>query len=67
MLVLLTDPQPYSSCDGNSFAALPGSCNQYMHCQWGKYDIRECAPGLHWNNVSNLEPVITISLIRHIF
>nr|XP_023029163.1 probable chitinase 10 isoform X2 [Leptinotarsa decemlineata] len=43
-------PQPYSSCEGNTFAPLPGDCGQYMHCQWGKYEIRQCAPGLHWNN-----------------
>ncbi|KAG5889208.1 hypothetical protein JTB14_033286 [Gonioctena quinquepunctata] len=43
-------PQPYSACEGNAFAALPGDCGQYMHCQWGKYEIRQCSPGLHWNN-----------------
>ncbi|CAG9856716.1 unnamed protein product [Phyllotreta striolata] len=47
-------PQPYSKCEGNTFAALPGDCNQYMHCQWGKFEIRQCAPGLHWNNEKNL-------------
>ncbi|CAG9819069.1 unnamed protein product [Phaedon cochleariae] len=43
-------PQPYTNCDGNAFAPRPGSCTQYMDCQWGKYEIRDCAPGLHWNN-----------------
>ncbi|XP_028131818.1 probable chitinase 10 [Diabrotica virgifera virgifera] len=47
---LANRPQPYSRCEGNSFAPLPGSCSQFMHCQWNKYEIMQCAPGLHWNN-----------------
>ncbi|XP_056636318.1 probable chitinase 10 [Diorhabda sublineata] len=43
-------PQPHSKCEGNSFAPLIGSCTQFMHCQWNKYEIMQCAPGLHWNN-----------------
>nr|CAI5856018.1 unnamed protein product [Callosobruchus analis] len=42
--------QPYSSCSGDAFAPLPGDCTRYMHCQWGKFEVRKCAPGLHWNN-----------------
>ncbi|CAH0555523.1 unnamed protein product [Brassicogethes aeneus] len=43
-------PQPYSSCTEGSFAGMSGDCNQYMHCLWGKYEVYQCAPGLHWNN-----------------
>ncbi|KAJ8920078.1 hypothetical protein NQ315_011732 [Exocentrus adspersus] len=43
-------PQPYSSCQGNTFAALEGDCTQYLHCLWGKYEVFQCAPGLHWND-----------------
>lgn len=45
-------PQPYSSCTENIFAAVPGDCTQYMQCLWGKYEVFQCAPGLHWNSVS---------------
>ncbi|XP_045475619.1 probable chitinase 10 [Harmonia axyridis] len=47
-------PDPYSTCAGNSFAPLKGDCNKYMHCLWGKYEIYDCAPGLHWNNDKQL-------------
>lgn len=26
-----------------------------MHCLWGKYEIYNCAPGLHWNNVRKIQ------------
>ncbi|KAL3269272.1 hypothetical protein HHI36_008350 [Cryptolaemus montrouzieri] len=47
-------PEPQSSCTGNSFAPYKGSCNQYMQCLWGRYEIYQCAPGLHWNNDKKL-------------
>lgn len=43
-------PQLHSKCEGNPFAPVAGSCTQFMHCQWNKYEIMHCAPGLHWNN-----------------
>ncbi|KAK9881823.1 hypothetical protein WA026_017335 [Henosepilachna vigintioctopunctata] len=47
-------PEPYSSCTGNSFAAVRTDCNKYMQCLWGKYEVYHCAPGLHWNNDKQL-------------
>nr|WNT43924.1 chitinase 2 [Monochamus alternatus] len=43
-------PQPYSACTENTFAPLAGDCTQYLHCLWGKYEVFQCAPGLHWND-----------------
>ncbi|KAL1492113.1 hypothetical protein ABEB36_012603 [Hypothenemus hampei] len=47
-------PQPYSSCQQNSFAAYPGDCSKYMQCLWGKYQIFQCGPGLVWNKEMTL-------------
>jgi hypothetical protein len=48
----LDHPQPYSACGENAFAAYPKDCTRYLHCLWGKYEVFNCAPGLHWSNVS---------------
>lgn len=58
-------PQPYSSCGERVFAPYPGDCTKYLHCLWGKYDVFNCAPGLHWNHVSTecfLGPIAGIIL-----
>ncbi|EFA10488.1 chitinase 10 isoform X1 [Tribolium castaneum] len=47
-------PQPYSACSENAFAAYPGDCTRYLHCLWGKYEVFNCAPGLHWDNNKNI-------------
>ncbi|KAL1138265.1 hypothetical protein AAG570_009954, partial [Ranatra chinensis] len=36
-------------CSKGIFAAYPTNCNKYLQCQWDKYEIQSCPPGLHWN------------------
>lgn len=44
-------------CQPGTFQAYNGDCTQYLHCLWGKYEVFQCAPGLHWNNVSRNIPL----------
>lgn len=50
--ILDTNADLYSNCESGSFTAYSGDCTQYLHCLFGKYQVFQCAPGLHWNNVS---------------
>lgn len=36
-------------CSRGIFAPHHKSCNKYLQCQWDKYEVHTCAPGLHWN------------------
>ncbi|KAE8573974.1 Putative chitinase [Halyomorpha halys] len=36
-------------CNRGIFAPHHKNCNKYLQCQWDKYEVHTCAPGLHWN------------------
>ncbi|XP_025836304.1 probable chitinase 10 [Agrilus planipennis] len=43
-----------SSCSSGSYSALKGSCEKYLYCLWGKYELFACSSGLHWNKEKNV-------------
>ncbi|XP_059612054.1 probable chitinase 10 [Phlebotomus argentipes] len=43
-------------CADGSYAPYPGDCTQYLRCIHNRYDIMQCADGLHWNdNLKNCD------------
>ncbi|XP_055600306.1 probable chitinase 10 [Uranotaenia lowii] len=55
LLVKYTKSSPFKvlsesdPCDGHTYVAYPGNCNQYLYCNWDRLEVGSCAEGLHWN------------------
>lgn len=47
--------QEGAPCQEGTFTSFQSDCTQYMHCLWGKYEVFQCAPGLHWNKVRTIQ------------
>ncbi|XP_051164101.1 probable chitinase 10 [Leptopilina boulardi] len=37
------------NCSPGSYSSVPGDCQSYRACLWGRHEIFQCAPGLHFN------------------
>ncbi|XP_029168632.1 probable chitinase 10 [Nylanderia fulva] len=37
------------TCISGSYSSIPGDCNRYQACLWGRPEVFSCAPGLHFN------------------
>lgn len=42
------------SCSAGSYSSVPGDCESYYACLWGKWQEFQCAPGLHFNAESHI-------------
>ncbi|XP_073944065.1 chitinase 10 isoform X2 [Choristoneura fumiferana] len=40
-------------CNGQSYSAVAGDCNAYLHCDGSVWRQQRCAPGLHWSAKEN--------------
>lgn len=40
-------------CNGQSYSAVAGDCNAYLHCDGSVWRKQRCAPGLHWSASEN--------------
>ncbi|XP_043594466.1 probable chitinase 10 isoform X2 [Bombus pyrosoma] len=38
-----------TSCTPDSYTGVPGDCESFQACLWGRYEVFRCAPGLHFN------------------
>lgn len=36
-------------CTDNTHLPYPGSCHEFLICNWDRLELSQCAPGLHWN------------------
>ncbi|KAF3422630.1 hypothetical protein E2986_01595 [Frieseomelitta varia] len=36
-------------CTPDSYTSVPGDCESFQACLWGRYEVFHCAPGLHFN------------------
>lgn len=36
-------------CTPESYSSVPGDCESFKACLWGRYEVFRCAPGLHFN------------------
>nr|XP_031849252.1 probable chitinase 10 [Nomia melanderi] len=36
-------------CIPGSYTSVPGDCESYQACLWGRHEVFHCAPGLHFN------------------
>ncbi|XP_054011753.1 probable chitinase 10 [Hylaeus anthracinus] len=43
-----------NSCIPGSYTSVPGDCESYQACLWGRHEIFQCAPGLHFNKQSRI-------------
>jgi hypothetical protein len=41
-------------CTSGSYSSVPGECESYYACLWGKFEKFHCAPGLHFNPESQI-------------
>ncbi|XP_076756261.1 putative chitinase 10 [Xylocopa sonorina] len=39
-----------TSCTPDSYTNVPGDCESFQACLWGRYELFRCAPGLHFND-----------------
>ncbi|KAJ8682783.1 hypothetical protein QAD02_018575 [Eretmocerus hayati] len=49
-----TTPAHGQPCSEGSKTSVPGNCESYYGCLWGKYEIFDCAPGLHFSAQSGI-------------
>lgn len=42
------------TCNSGEYQPVPGDCESYYACLWGKYEQYQCAPGLHFNAQSHI-------------
>ena len=38
-----------SGCEEGQYRNHPSDCNKFSQCIHGKWEERQCFPGLHWN------------------
>ncbi|XP_076244080.1 putative chitinase 10 [Calliopsis andreniformis] len=43
-----------SPCIPGSYTSVPGDCESYRACLWGRHEVFHCAPGLHFNKQSHI-------------
>ncbi|KAG7205193.1 hypothetical protein KM043_018281 [Ampulex compressa] len=43
-----------SLCVPGSYTSVPGDCQKYQACLWGRHEIFMCAPGLHFNKQTHI-------------
>lgn len=41
-------------CVSGSYSNVPGDCNSYQACLWGRQEVFSCAPGLHFNKETRI-------------
>ena len=39
----------FQPCTPDSYTSVPGDCESFQACLWGRYEVFHCAPGLHFN------------------
>ncbi|XP_034193394.1 putative chitinase 10 isoform X2 [Osmia lignaria lignaria] len=43
-----------SPCIPGSYSGVPGDCQSYQACLWGRHEVFKCAPGLHFNQQTRI-------------
>nr|XP_012154543.1 PREDICTED: probable chitinase 3 isoform X2 [Megachile rotundata] len=41
-------------CIPGSYSGVPGDCQSYQACLWGRHEVFQCAPGLHFNQQTRI-------------
>lgn len=39
----------FQACTANNYSGVPGDCESFQACLWGRFEVFRCAPGLHFN------------------
>ncbi|XP_031787655.1 probable chitinase 10 [Nasonia vitripennis] len=50
----ITQKDEAQSCTAGEYQSVPGDCESYYACLWGKFEEFQCAPGLHFNAESHI-------------
>ncbi|XP_072751718.1 probable chitinase 10 [Anoplolepis gracilipes] len=43
-----------TTCIPGSYSSVPGDCKRYQACLWGRHEMFNCAPGLHFNKETRI-------------
>ncbi|KAL0132938.1 hypothetical protein PUN28_000582 [Cardiocondyla obscurior] len=43
-----------TACIPGSYTSVPGNCRSYQACLWGRKEVFNCAPGLHFNKETRI-------------
>ncbi|XP_043252760.1 probable chitinase 10 [Colletes gigas] len=43
-----------NACIPGSYTNVPGDCESYRACLWGRHEVFHCAPGLHFNKQTRI-------------
>ncbi|XP_014602332.1 PREDICTED: probable chitinase 3 [Polistes canadensis] len=52
--LLVTKDTTSKNCISGSYGHVPGDCESYVACLWGRQEIFHCAPGLHFNKHNSI-------------